>query len=165
MAGTEGGARAIRHEGVRPGSEVTHEPEHVAPDPAPARGQHIVIMLAATGRGLGEHIGSRLANADLASNVPVLILCELALRGPLRPRDLLGSTRLTSASMSKQLDHLEQLGLVERAFGTVKADRRASVVTLTPEGRRAAATIGEAVEDRLDDVVRMRDELTRLIGD
>jgi DNA-binding MarR family transcriptional regulator len=141
------------------------ETAHVAPDLDPARGQKVVILLAAAGRDLGEHIGSRLANADLSGNVPVLILCELALRGPLRPRDLLGPARLTSASLSKQLDHLEQLGLVERTFGTVKTDLRASVVTLTPEGRRAAATIGEAVEDRLDDVVRMRDELTRLIGD
>lgn len=145
----------------------TRHDEDPQADPGfdPARGQRVAIALTETGRGLGEHIGMRLASADLATNVPVLILCQLALRGSVRPRDLVGPARLTSATLAKQLDLLEQQGLIERAFGTVKADRRASVITLTPEGRRAAVTIAEAVEERLDDLVRLRDQLTRLIGD
>lgn len=146
-------------------------PTPLAPTPVavdsmtpPARGQRIVILLAASGRRLGGHIGELLDNADLATNVPVLVLCEVALRGPLRPRDLLETTHLTSGAMTKQLDHLEQLGLITRSFGTIKSDRRASLVSLTTDGQRAAATIGQAVEGRLDDIRTLRDELDRLLG-
>jgi len=66
--------------------------------------------------------------------------------------------------MTKQLDHLEQLGLIERTFGSVKCDRRGSVVSLTAEGQRAAETIGQAVKERLDDIIALRDELDRLLG-
>jgi len=132
---------------------------------APARGQQIVIILAASGSRLSAHIGELLGNGDLAHNVPVLVLCEIALRGPLRPRDLLEPTHLTSGAMTKQLDHLEQLGLIKRSFGTVRGDRRASVVSLTAKGRRAAETIGQAVEERLDEIIALRDELDRLLDE
>jgi DNA-binding MarR family transcriptional regulator len=132
---------------------------------APARGQQVVMLLAASGRRLTVHIGELLGNADLATNVPVLVLCELALRGPLRPRDLLEPTHLTSGAMTKHLDHLEHLGLIERSFGTVKGDRRGSIVSLTAEGQRAAETIGRAVEERLEDIVALRDELNLLLGE
>jgi DNA-binding MarR family transcriptional regulator len=132
---------------------------------APARGQQIVMLLAASGQRLAVHIGEVLEHADLATNVPVLILCDLALRGALRPRDLLEPTHLTSGALSKQLDHLEGLGLVERTFGTVRGDRRGSIVSLTAEGRRAAEAIGQAVEDRIDDMRSLSDELIRLLGD
>ena len=149
-----------------------HMPAPVPPTPAaidttnaPDRGQQIVMLLAASGRRLGVHIGEVLDNADLATNVPVLVLCEVALRGPLRPRDLLEPTHLTSGALTKHLDHLEQLELIERSFGTVKGDRRGSLVSLTAEGQRAAEAIGRAVEERLDDITRLRDELDRLLGD
>lgn len=151
---------------------MDHMPAPLTPTPAavdatkpPARGQRIVILLAASGRRLGVHIGELLDNADLASNVPVLVLCEIALRGPLRPRDLLEPTHLTSGALTKHLDHLEQLELIERSFGTVKGDRRGSVVALTAKGQRAAETIGRAVEERLDDIKTLRHELNRLLGD
>ena len=121
-------------------------------DPADlhTRGQLVVIKLAAAGRRLGGSIGARVGNTELAANVPVLVLCELALRGPLRPRDLLEATQLTSGGMTKQLDHLEALGLIERSFGTLKRDRRGSVVCLTPTGAQAAITIAQAVEDDVE---------------
>jgi DNA-binding MarR family transcriptional regulator len=144
---------------------MTRAPAAVDTTKPPARGQRIVILLAASGRRLGVHIGELLDNADLASNVPVLVLCEISLRGPLRPRDLLEPTHLTSGALTKHLDHLEQLGLIKRSFGTVKGDRRASLVSLTAKGRRAADTIGQAVEERLDDIGTLRDELDRLLGD
>ena len=132
---------------------------------ASARGRQIVIHLAAAGSRLSVHIGERLDNADLAHNVPVLVLCELALRGPLRPRDLLEPTHLTSGALTKQLDHLEQLGLIERSYGTVKGDRRGSVVSLTVKGQRAAETIGLAVEEHIHEIVSMRDALSRLLDE
>ena len=139
--------------------------EHAMTDAAPARGQQIVMLLAASGRRLTVHIGEVLDSADLATNVPVLVLCEIALRGPLRPRDLLEPTHLTSGALTKHLDHLEQLELIERSFGTVKGDRRGSLVSLTAKGQRAADAIGQAVEERLDEITSLRDELDRLLGD
>jgi DNA-binding MarR family transcriptional regulator len=123
----------------------------------------MVLLLAASGSRISETIGARLKNPDLAHNVPVLVLCEISLHGPLRPRDLLASTHLTSGAMTKQLDHLEQLGLVKREFGTVRGDRRGSLVSLTAKGRLAAEAIGQAIEDHIDELVAMRDELDRLL--
>jgi DNA-binding MarR family transcriptional regulator len=130
---------------------------------APARGQHVVLRLAMLGRRFTVHIGERLDNPELATNVAVLVLCRIALVGPLRPRDLLEPTQLTSGAISKHLDHLEQLGLIERTFGTVQGDRRGAVVSLTLEGERVAAAIGLAVEEHLDEIVALRDDLTRLL--
>jgi DNA-binding MarR family transcriptional regulator len=130
---------------------------------AHAHGCQIVIRLAGAGRRMGGAIEERLGSPELVGNVPVLVLCELALHGPLRPRDLLEATNLTSGGLTKQLDHLESLGLIERAFGTLRDDRRASVVSLTPEGARTADAIGEAAESQLDEVRSLVDALTRLI--
>ncbi len=121
--------------------------------------------MAAWGRQLGARIAEHLGDAELAANVPVLVLCELALRGPLRPRDLLEAARLTSGGMTKQLDHLESLGLIERAYGAVEDDRRATVVSLTPEGVRAAALVAEAVEENLDEARDIVARLAALLGD
>lgn len=132
---------------------------------ASQRGQEIVVLMAAAGRRLGAAIGGRLGNAELASNVPVLVLCEIAMRGPLRPRDLLAATQMSSGGMTKQLDLLEGLGLIERAFGTIKDDRRASVVNLTPDGVRAAELIGDAVEERLEEIRVMVDRVATLLDE
>lgn len=130
---------------------------------AAARGQLAVLLLASLGRRLGATLGEKLGNPELAANVPSIILCELALRGPLRPRDLMGSTRLSSGGMTKQLDHLEDLGLIQRSFGTLRSDRRASTVTLTPDGARAATLISEAVELHLDEFRSLVAELASLL--
>ncbi len=143
---------------------TTRAPEPAAnPDESSARGQRVVLLMAKWGRSLGGHIGRRVGNADLAANVPVIVLCELASRGPLRPRDLVEATQLTSGGITKQLDHLEELGLIERSFGTIKVDRRGSVVSLTPEGSRVAAVIGEAAEERLDELRAILRELSTVV--
>ncbi len=92
-------------------------------------------------------------------------MCELSLRGPLRPRDLLEPTSLNSAALSKHLDHMEGLGLITRTYGTVAGDRRGSIVELTERGHEAARTIGWAVEERIEDIRAMRDGMSRLLGD
>jgi len=147
-----------------PAAEIPTPPT-AATTSATARGQQIVMLLAASGSRLSAHIGERLENIDLAHNVPVLVLCELALRGPLRPRDLLEPTHHTSGALTKQLDHLEQLELIERSYGTVTGDRRGSLVSLTAKGQRAAETIGLAIEEHIHEFVLMRDELNRLLDE
>ena len=129
------------------------------------RAQKAVILLADAGRRLSAAIGDRTGNPALAGNVAALILCELSLRGPLRPRDLMDATGLTSGGMTKQLDHLEALGMIERTFGTIRRDRRASIVSLTSDGQRAAAAIAEAIESQLDVVSSLAAALSALLDE
>jgi len=143
---------------------ATRTDEHLEADAgAPARGHLIVTLAARWGHRLSMSIAERLGNPELAANIPVLVLCELAMRGPLRPRDLLEVTHLTSGGMTKQLDHLEDLGLVTRTFGALRDDRRATVVALTPQGERAAALIAQAIEDDLDETRVVVAKLARLV--
>ncbi len=115
-------------------------------------GLEIALAVGALGRRLTISLTERLQNTELTTNVPVIVLAELACRGPLRPRDLLEPTGLTSGGLTKQLDHLETLGLIERSFGTLPDDRRASVVSITPAGMEVAASIAEAIEAQLEDL-------------
>jgi DNA-binding HxlR family transcriptional regulator len=127
-------------------------------------GLEVALVMGTVGRRLSVGIAERIGIPELASNVPVMILCELERRGPLRPRDLLEATGLTSGGLTKQLDHLEALGQIERSFGTLPDDRRASVVSLTPAGSTTAISIAEAIEAQLDDLrtfARTMVDLTR----
>ena len=90
----------------------------------------------------------------------------------LNPKQLLDAVMLSSGGMTKRLDRLEQAGLVERRPDP--ADRRGTLVRLTPRGRRAidrALEVHIANEERLlepldDDDARALDSLLRklLVG-
>jgi DNA-binding MarR family transcriptional regulator len=145
---------------------ATRTKAHIDADSGtPARGHLIVTLVARWGHRLSMSIAERLGDPGLAANIPVLVLCELAMRGPLRPRDLMEATHLTSGGMTKQIEHLESLGLIERTFGALEDDRRATVVTLTPEGARAAAVIEEAIEADLDQTRSVVATLAALLDD
>jgi DNA-binding MarR family transcriptional regulator len=58
---------------------------------------------------------------------------------------LAAETGLSSGAMTNRIDKLEARGLVRRRAD--KSDRRAVIVSLTPEGRRA---IDDAIQARLD---------------
>jgi DNA-binding MarR family transcriptional regulator len=58
---------------------------------------------------------------------------------------LAAQTGLSSGAMTNRIDKLEARGLVRRRAD--KSDRRAVIVSLTPEGRRA---IDDAIQARLD---------------
>lgn len=61
-------------------------------------------------------------------------LYVLGLEGPARAGDLATALRVTRPTMSKQLGRLERAGLIERAADP--ADARATIVRLSPAGRR-----------------------------
>ena len=54
-----------------------------------------------------------------------------------RPTDLFESLLIPSATMTRQIERLVQLGFIERSYSP--DDRRVHMVSLTPKGARAAA--------------------------
>ena len=62
--------------------------------------------------------------------------------GSASPGELAAVVQLTSGGMTNRLDRLETAGLVRRT--PAEHDRRASVVSLTAEGRRLADAVFEA---------------------
>jgi DNA-binding MarR family transcriptional regulator len=146
--------------GRRTGAAV----RHVAAESSRAdHTQRILLAMTSLGRQMTEAIAEELGDRELATNTPILVLTDLWLNGPQRPRALQELARLTSGGMTKQLDHLEHLGLIERAFGQVMGDRRAIVVSLTPSGRQVAERVADAVEAHLDELRRLARELEALL--
>jgi MarR family transcriptional regulator, transcriptional regulator for hemolysin len=72
------------------------------------------------------------------------VLAALNARGPVIQKDLAKSLDMIGPSIVERIDQLEEAGLVVRS--SVPADRRASLVTLTDDGRALLA--------RLDGVMR-----------
>jgi DNA-binding MarR family transcriptional regulator len=73
------------------------------------------------------------------------VLATLRRSGPdyrLRPTDLTNATMLTSSGMTKRLDKLEAAGLITRAHDP--ADRRGTLIALTPRGRELIDALTEA---------------------
>ena len=73
-------------------------------------------------------------NEELVRNDNVAVIAELWVTGPRRPAEIQLLTGLTSGGVTKLLDRMEELGVVERTFGMVPGDRRAILVSLTPLG-------------------------------
>lgn len=74
------------------------------------------------------------AGADaITSNTEATVMIMLRLDGPLRPRDLIGPTRLSTGGLTILIDRLTASGLVQRRRADV-GDRRAVLIVLTPAG-------------------------------
>jgi DNA-binding MarR family transcriptional regulator len=71
------------------------------------------------------------------------ILALIAGFGPRRPVQLASALSLTSGGASLVLDHLQELGLVERRSSQSGGDRKAVRVHLTTTGSQAVATLSE----------------------
>jgi DNA-binding MarR family transcriptional regulator len=98
------------------------------------------------------------------------VLATLRRAGPpyrLRPTEFTSALMLTSSGTTKRLDRLEQAGLITR--GPDPADRRGTLITLTPKGlelidnvteahldneRRLLASLSDAEQRRLADLLR-----------
>jgi DNA-binding MarR family transcriptional regulator len=98
------------------------------------------------------------------------VLATLRRAGPpyrLRPTEFTSALMLTSSGTTKRLDRLEQAGLITR--GPDPADRRGTLITLTPGGlelidnvteahldneRRLLASLSDAEQRRLADLLR-----------
>ncbi|MEV6643823.1 MarR family transcriptional regulator [Amycolatopsis sp. NPDC051371] len=79
------------------------------------------------------------------------LLAQLADRGPRRPTELACHVGVTSPTISRQLQHLEALGLIERLRAV--DDGRAYLVTLTGAGRRRVDEVRVARSGRLGELL------------
>jgi DNA-binding MarR family transcriptional regulator len=79
-------------------------------------------------RGRDTHRGGELGHAQFE------LLADLRDRGPLSASELAAATGLSPATISQMLDHLAELGEVERVRS--ETDRRVVVTKLTRKGRR-----------------------------
>lgn len=69
------------------------------------------------------------------------VLAWLERNGPLRASAVVEALRLDKGAVSRKLNHLRELGLVERTPDPV--DGRATLVTVTPEGRAQLAAAAD----------------------
>jgi DNA-binding MarR family transcriptional regulator len=126
----------------------------------------IAIASGTVGNRITAALRSRLGGVQLTGTHAVLVLSVLALRGPLRPRDIQLLSGLTSGGTTNQLDRLAALRLVERSHDRVGGDRRAVVLSLAPEGRRVAELIAETFVERAGEIRAFLEELqAALFGD
>jgi len=125
----------------------------------------ILILLGALGSRISASMTRHLRTDAFTKNVDVMILGELALRGPLRPRDLFDAVGMTSSALTRHLDHLEEGGLVERSHGRVAGDRRAITLTLTEEGRRVAWAMVLVLEEISAGLLETIDKVRALLDE
>ena len=90
--------------------------------------------MSTSGRAMADAALGVLGSDDLVSNVSIATLTLLYTNGPQRPTQIAELTGLTSAGATKLITRLENAGLVVREAGTVPADGRAIVVSLTGFG-------------------------------
>lgn len=86
------------------------------------------------------------------------VLAALNARGPLVQKDLAKSLDMIGPSMVERIDRLEKAGLVVRS--PVPGDRRASLVSMTDEGRVRFAALHEvmrATEGKLTAEIDQKD--------
>ena len=128
------------------------------------RAHRILLIFARAGAAITVALQQRLG-ADYGSNVEILILSSLDLRGPQRPADIVALTGLTSGGVTKVLDRMEVQGLLTRQIGGVHGDRRGTRLALTPEGHRVASELAAGLISRMDVVRTAIADLLELAGD
>ncbi len=109
-------------------------------------------LLAMTRHGQSMHEAGVviLGSVDLVSNVSLSTLVLLHSDGPQRPTRIAELTGLTSGGATKLITRLETAGLVAREAGTVPADGRAIVVSLTEVGSEKMGKVMAAVAPYVD---------------
>lgn len=124
--------------------------------------QRLLAVLTRLGFSITEALAEQV-DRSILNNLDVLVLVTLDVDGRLRPSDIQRLTGLSSSGVTKLLDRLEQQGLVNRDFGTVRGDKRGSHITLTPEGRAVSGQIADGVVSQMDGFRAAVTELQRLV--
>jgi DNA-binding MarR family transcriptional regulator len=85
------------------------------------------LTIARTARRLRQEAGGELSPSQTAA------LASVERHGPLTPSELAAHERIQRPTATRVLARLEETGLIARAADP--ADRRSSLLTVTPEGR------------------------------
>lgn len=93
-------------------------------------------------RAFGLHQGDRTPCGKQVSVAEAHALLELSHHGPLVQRDLADWLRLEKSTVSRLVAQLEQRGWLARTRSAT--DKRALLLSLTPDGRRIAAELAQA---------------------
>lgn len=91
---------------------------------------------------------ARAVHPDLAP-ASYLMLTYVAEKGPLRASEIADQFDMDKGSISRQVSHLTELGLLERA--TDPDDRRAQLVSASDEGRSRLADVARHRRKWLDE--------------
>jgi DNA-binding MarR family transcriptional regulator len=112
--------------------------------------RELAFLLGSFGQAASDAVTAEVGDAELTANLPVIVIMELDLEGPRRPMEIQALTGLaSSASVTRLIDRLEERGIVQRTFGAVPGDRRATVISLTPEGERVAGQLALGLEKHI----------------
>lgn len=95
-------------------------------------GYHIAQAAVTTAAAFEDHIGKPFDLRKVEFSLLMLLLAN----GPLTPRQLAGTLRLTAPSLTLLLDRLQQRGLLQRERNP--SDGRSQHIVLTAKGRRLA---------------------------
>jgi DNA-binding MarR family transcriptional regulator len=115
----------------------------------------LAVQLEQTFRLLGRRIYSpslRRLSAELGGldRASIPLLAALEEKDYARPSELAAALELDPSTVSRQLAHLERLGLAERSADQV--DGRASRISLTPRGRQNLSTVRDSRAELLEGV-------------
>lgn len=105
---------------------------------------HLRLAITRSARRLRQAAGTGLSPSQAAA------LASIERHGPLTPSELAARERVQRPTVTRLLDRLAAAGLVERAADP--ADRRSSLVSITPEGRALLA----AARSRKDELLSAR---------
>jgi DNA-binding MarR family transcriptional regulator len=117
------------------------DPVIATPAPTAVRVERVALLAGSLGSHATAAMTAALGDMEITETRGVLVLCELARSGPLRPREIQAMTGLTSGGTTNLLDRLARLDLVARSHDLVEGDRRAVVVGLAPRGREVVEVV------------------------
>jgi MarR family transcriptional regulator, organic hydroperoxide resistance regulator len=102
----------------------------------------VVLALHRATHATLQMLAARLAELDLPAS-EINVLANLAVRHPLTVGTLAAATATRPTTLTSVLDRLVRRGYVVREVDP--ADRRSFLISLTPAGQQAAATVAGAV--------------------
>lgn len=106
--------------------------------------REVGVLLRRTRRALGER--ARLVHPDLTT-AGYLVLAQIEADGPVRGSDLSDVLHLDKGAVSRAVQHLLELDLVDRTRDP--GDGRATLLSVSAEGGRRARAVDEARRDML----------------
>jgi MarR family transcriptional regulator, 2-MHQ and catechol-resistance regulon repressor len=110
-------------------------------------GTHLWLVLMKAHRALGRHAKLSISSNEIGSS-DFTILEALLHKGPMLVSEAGRLVHLTSGATTTAVDRLEVRGLVAR--GSAASDRRATVVTLTRQGRALITKIFDRHRTNMD---------------